>query len=1162
MNCRLRFSSRHLNLLRFLATSLAVGTFGTLPNRAYADVSANVSVWHGYDFFYPSLNLSASSPPVTFHWMESSSGALWRQFGSTNGINGFWITNDLNAVIHECTNSLWKLYLNRGDVSEEVYYFKMSIAGVTTNVLGDVKIFWPWSGSTGVTNQPTFHWVGPSNLATVNLQAYHETSGNSYFAALPGTATNWTPAGALTPGPNTFFVNYATNDYPGITFTTPTNSAGVPLLNWSAQGELHTYLFSSFTVAAGLSNVFDAYLVARYDFEDTNSAGLDSSGNDNSANCSTSSGPLEDAPSTNAAIHAYARQYFGETSICFTPGGSAFPNLSNALAGNFSVTAWVNTTNSVNADFANAYFGLPILFAYSSNTNGTVPLTITGSKAAFTVSNPNGTDTTLHSTTSVNDGNYHFLAVTRNYTNGLMSLYVDGNLEATGFSSPQPLLTTSDIHLAGGYYSYQGLVDDVRIYSTDLTAGDVALLASSRFAVSSGHTNLAHYRFDNDGPGLGDDTSGNENHFNGGSSWGVPLEQFDADARVGPNAVRFSGNSSLTHTPPSEAFTNLTAALANSFSISLWLKTTAVQGNDNDDALDGATIIWNYDSGTDDIIPVAITGNKVAFHTGDESGNSQTLHSASDVTDGDYHHIVVTRMKSTGEKKIYVDGLLEATEVGTTRTLNANDYYLSLGGVLFHSFDGLVDDLQIYSGVLSALEVSTLYSNPGTTIPDTTGGSAGTLAEAVNATNLVWTTSGDTNWFAQNSISHDGVAAARSGAIGDNESTALQTQVYGTNILTFWWKTSTEENADYLEFYDNGNWVDSLSGDSGWQQYVYDLTDPGLHTLEWRYTKDGSGTAGQDAAFLDQVSLAVAPSHAPILFSMTLIRQQSHALDPSGANQVSYVLFPFIDSPGITLSQHRVESPNNLCHGLFGPTNSYSSSSTFISGFDTLANELTNGNWKVWLNKDTPQEEFYTFAINSVSFTSNSLTAFAILSPTNGGTGIPASPTYQWSGLTGWSDLSVSVRQERFGTNHYYSLANLTPPQNSWAGVPPLADGTNIFDIRYASNNRNADFSITTPFTGWSVSNIRYESAMASGFIVTGSVTPPPNLSIVLTSSNTVAVSWPSASTGFNLYANTNLATTNWTAVAATPADNGTTKTVVINPPAGDNFFRLTKSVP
>ena len=29
-----------------------------------ADVSANVSVWHGYDFFYPSLNLSASSPPV------------------------------------------------------------------------------------------------------------------------------------------------------------------------------------------------------------------------------------------------------------------------------------------------------------------------------------------------------------------------------------------------------------------------------------------------------------------------------------------------------------------------------------------------------------------------------------------------------------------------------------------------------------------------------------------------------------------------------------------------------------------------------------------------------------------------------------------------------------------------------------------------------------------------------------------------------------------------------------------------------------------------------------------------------------------------------------------------------------------------------------------
>jgi len=67
-----------------------------------------------------------------------------------------------------------------------------------------------------------------------------------------------------------------------------------------------------------------------------------------------------------------------------------------------------------------------------------------------------------------------------------------------------------------------------------------------------------------------------------------------------------------------------------------------------------------------------------------------------------------------------------------------------------------------------------------------------------------------------------------------------------------------------------------------------------------------------------------------------------------------------------------------------------------------------------------------------------------------------------------------------------------------------------------------------------------------------------PLLSIARTTTNTVAVFWPSPSTGFTLQENTNsIASVNWSNVVAAPADDGTTKTIVVNPPAGNRVYRL-----
>jgi hypothetical protein len=67
-----------------------------------------------------------------------------------------------------------------------------------------------------------------------------------------------------------------------------------------------------------------------------------------------------------------------------------------------------------------------------------------------------------------------------------------------------------------------------------------------------------------------------------------------------------------------------------------------------------------------------------------------------------------------------------------------------------------------------------------------------------------------------------------------------------------------------------------------------------------------------------------------------------------------------------------------------------------------------------------------------------------------------------------------------------------------------------------------------------------------------------PLLSIARTTTNTVAVFWPSPSTGFNLQVNTNgVGTVNWSNVVTAPTDDGTTKTVIVNPPVGNRFYRL-----
>ena len=132
---------------------------------------------------------------------------------------------------------------------------------------------------------------------------------------------------------------------------------------------------------------------------------------------------------------------------------------------------------------------------------------------------------------------------------------------------------------------------------------------------------------------------------------------------------------------------------------------------------------------------------------------------------------------------------------------------------------------------------------------------AQTLGEALNATNLVWTTGGNAAWFSQTTETHDGVAAARSGLITHNQASWVETTVSGPGILSFWWKVSSEASYDYLHFFINAAEQSQISGTVNWQSQTYNLS-AGNYTLRWSYTKDGSANSGSDAGWLDEISLA------------------------------------------------------------------------------------------------------------------------------------------------------------------------------------------------------------------------------------------------------------------------------------------------------------------
>jgi hypothetical protein len=138
--------------------------------------------------------------------------------------------------------------------------------------------------------------------------------------------------------------------------------------------------------------------------------------------------------------------------------------------------------------------------------------------------------------------------------------------------------------------------------------------------------------------------------------------------------------------------------------------------------------------------------------------------------------------------------------------------------------------------------------------------------EPIFKSRLQWNDAGMQKWASDANQYFDGQHSIRSGQIADNEFTSLiyVCEVTTCDFVGFWSKTSSDE-ADKLQFIVDGVIMAEWSGITNWKYNSYKI-DPGMHQLEWRYNKNGTLSAGDDAAWLDNIHL---PVHSPATITLS-----------------------------------------------------------------------------------------------------------------------------------------------------------------------------------------------------------------------------------------------------------------------------------------------------
>lgn len=147
-------------------------------------------------------------------------------------------------------------------------------------------------------------------------------------------------------------------------------------------------------------------------------------------------------------------------------------------------------------------------------------------------------------------------------------------------------------------------------------------------------------------------------------------------------------------------------SIQDDFTIEFWLNTTQIVGTDGGQwwagrgLVDGEVISVTNDFG------VTLLNGKVLFGV----GNPDVTIRSGLVADGNWHHVAATRLRSTGEIRLFIDGLQVAAATGGTQSLTAPPR-LMIGRLQIdgNAFQGKLDEVAVYGRVLPPEEIAAIY---------------------------------------------------------------------------------------------------------------------------------------------------------------------------------------------------------------------------------------------------------------------------------------------------------------------------------------------------------------------------------------------------------------------------------------------------------------------
>ena len=336
---------------------------------------------------------------------------------------------------------------------------------------------------------------------------------------------------------------------------------------------------------------------------------------------------------------------------------------------------------------------------------------------------------------------YHIVTTWR--SNATMEIYVNGALQTlTDVSSTESIPTSlnsstrtvctglknnaSANNCTTNTQPFGGLIDDVRIYNRALSQGVITRLynigAASKIsttrkdALSSGL--VGHWTFD------GQDMAGERAYDRSGQGNTGLLTSGPTRTlgRIG-QALSFDGSDDFvdifnSQTVPS---TFQTIGNANNYSLSAWIKTSKAANGDEGFWFCESTIIElrDEDANTNTPFSFGIEDTFLCLGRSVSDAEARFLGTIA-INDGRWHHVAISVNGVTAVAGFYLDGVFDVARSLTagsnvsvgTQTSNMQIGVRSRDGGQRDEnlFDGLIDDVRIYSRALSPAEITRLYN--------------------------------------------------------------------------------------------------------------------------------------------------------------------------------------------------------------------------------------------------------------------------------------------------------------------------------------------------------------------------------------------------------------------------------------------------------------------